>query len=119
MSTATTSVDDLKSLEAQALSELNGAPDEATLRTWNTRYFGKTGEMVTALKRVGEVAPDQRKTYGQEANRIKESLTAAYEKALADRQEADLARSLTEDKLDVTLPGRSPSSGRLHLATQT
>lgn len=119
MSTATTSVDELKTLENRALGELKGCPDVPSLRHWNTRYFGKTGEMVSALKRVGEVAPDQRKAYGQEANRIKESLTVAYESALTQQQESDLARSLAEDRLDVTLPGRAPSSGRLHLATQT
>jgi phenylalanyl-tRNA synthetase alpha chain len=119
MATATTSIADLKALEERAVAELRGAPDEAALRQWNTRYFGKTGEMVAALKRVSEVAPDQRKIYGQEANRIKESLTAAYDKALAERQEADLARSLAEERLDVTLPGRAPQAGRLHLATQT
>ena len=75
--------------------------------------------MATALRRVGEVPPTDRKAYGQEANRIKESLTAAYDKSLANRQEADLARSLAEDKVDVTLPGRPTRPGRLHLATRT
>ncbi|MFL5330416.1 MAG: phenylalanine--tRNA ligase subunit alpha [Gemmataceae bacterium] len=119
MSTASASLDDLKSLETRALAELAACGDEASLRAWNTRYFGKTGEMATALRRVGEVPPTDRKAYGQEANRIKESLAAAYDKALADRQEADLARSLAEDKLDVTLPGRPTRPGRLHLATRT
>jgi phenylalanyl-tRNA synthetase alpha chain len=117
MSTAT--IDDLKSLEARATAELAACADEAALRLWNTKYFGKTGEMPAALRRVSEVAPDQRKMYGQEGNRIKEALTAAYDSALVTQQEAALARSLAEDKLDVTLPGRSLQPGRLHLATRT
>jgi phenylalanyl-tRNA synthetase alpha chain len=119
MATATASIDDLKTLESRATAELSACADEAALRLWNTSYFGKTGEMVLALRRVGEAAPDQRKAYGQEANRIKEALTAGYEAALVARQEADLARSLAEDKLDVTLPGRVLQPGRLHLATRT
>lgn len=113
------SVADLTLLHDRAAAELSACADEAALRTWNTRYFGKAGEMALALKRVGEVPPADRKTYGQEANRVKEALTQAYEAALIFRQEADLARSLAEDKLDVTLPGRPVRAGGLHLATRT
>src|SRR5206468_6828553 len=42
----------LASLEERALAELNGCADEAALRVWHTKYFGKQGEMTWALKRV-------------------------------------------------------------------
>ena len=50
--------------------------DEAALRAWHTRYFGKQGEVLQALEAVGEMPPAERKAYGQAANRIKETLTA-------------------------------------------
>ena len=40
---------------------------------WNTKYFGKTGEVMAALKAVGTIPHEQRKVYGQEANRVKEA----------------------------------------------
>src|SRR5947209_10909271 len=110
---------ELGDLEKRAVAELATCADEPALRTWNNKYFGKQGELALALRRIGEVPPADRKTYGQEANRIKESLTQKFEEALADEQERALARSLTENPLDVTLPGRPQSPGRLHLATQT
>lgn len=109
----------LASLEEDALQELNDCPDEAALRAWNTKYFGKQGEMTLALKRVGEVAPSERRAYGQEANRVKESLTRAYEESLARAQERALEKDLAAAALDVTLPGRPVQRGRLHVATQT
>ncbi len=118
MSTAPPSAADLSSLEQRALAELAASADEAALRAWNSKYFGKQGEIALALRRIGEVPPAERKTYGQEANRIKELLTQRYEQALADEQERALARSLAENPLDVTLPGRPQPHGRLHLATQ-
>src|SRR5687767_10015806 len=78
---------DLASLEQRAQTELRECADEAALRAWNTRYFGKTGEVVQALKKVGTVPADQRRQYGQEANRIKEALTQAYEAAMAAEKE--------------------------------
>ncbi len=110
---------DLTALEQRARAELDACTDEGALRAWNTRYFGKQGEMLLALKKVAEQPPEGRRAYGQEANRIKEALTQAYDAALAREKDAALQRSLTAQGLDVTLPGRPPQRGRLHLATKT
>jgi phenylalanyl-tRNA synthetase alpha chain len=110
---------DLSELEQRALAELAASKDEAMLRGWNTRYFGKQGEVLAAVKRVGSVPPAERKVYGQQANQVKESLTRAYEQALEVEKDRALERSLTGPGLDVTLPGRPVNRGRLHLSTQT
>ncbi len=109
---------DLASLEQQALEELRGCADETALRAWNTRYFGKQGEVTLALKKVGEVAPEERRTFGQQANHVKQALTTAYDEALAAAKQLHLEQSLTAESLDVTLPGRPPVRGRLHVATR-
>src|SRR5919204_5743349 len=109
---------DLATLEERGLAELQACADEAALRAWNTRYFGKQGEVTLALKRVGQVPPAERRTYGQEANRVKEALAKAYETAEANEKERRLGQSLAAEALDVTLPGRPVRGGRLHLATQ-
>jgi len=108
----------LGALEKGALAALNAAGDEQALRAWHTRYFGDKGEVKQALQGVGTLPPPARRAYGQMANRVKEALTQAYELALAKQKEQALARSLAEDALDVTLPGRPVSRGRLHVATQ-
>ncbi|HWY87938.1 MAG TPA: phenylalanine--tRNA ligase subunit alpha [Gemmataceae bacterium] len=109
---------DLKSLEARALAELAACGDEASLRAWHTKYFGKEGEVPAALKKIVEVPPDQKRAFGQEANRVKQALTLAFDAADAKTKEQALARSLAADALDVTLPGRAPPRGRLHVATR-
>lgn len=110
--------DDLKSLEAQALAELRAAADEAKLREWNTKYFGDSGLMKAAMGQLARLPKDQKAAYGVEANRVKGALTAAYETALGAAKERALHESLTKSPLDVTLPGRPRSRGRLHPATQ-
>src|SRR5258708_2752339 len=59
---------DLAALEQRAQAELAACGDEAALRAWHTKYFGKSGEVLQALKGVGAIAADQRRAYGQEAN---------------------------------------------------
>jgi phenylalanyl-tRNA synthetase alpha chain len=115
---STASPTDLAELETRAVAELAACGDESALRGWNNKYFGKQGELALALRRIGEVPPADRKAYGQEANRVKEALNRKYDEALAAEQERGLAKSLTENPLDVTLPGRPQAPGRLHLATQ-
>jgi phenylalanyl-tRNA synthetase alpha chain len=109
---------DLATLERRAREELAACRDEAALRAWYHKFFGKQGEITLALKRVGEVLKEQRREYGQEANRIKEELTRAYDEALAREKDRELERSLTANPLDVTLPGRTAPVGRLHVATK-
>ena len=58
---------DLTALEQRATAELAACADDSALRAWNTKYFGKQGEIALALRRVGEVPVAERKTYGQEA----------------------------------------------------
>jgi phenylalanyl-tRNA synthetase alpha chain len=109
---------DLASLEQTALEELRQCADEAALREWHTKYFGDKGKMKEALGRLKSIPAEEKPAYGKEANRIKVALTAAYEEKLVQVKEQALARSLSADALDVTLPGRPVPRGRLHVATQ-
>ena len=109
---------DLSSLEQRARSELDACGDEASLRAWHTRYFGPQGAVLDALKKIGTLPKEERKAYGVEANRIKEALTGAHETVVARVKEQALEKSLSENALDVTLPGRSVPRGRLHVATK-
>ncbi|MFQ3594170.1 MAG: phenylalanine--tRNA ligase subunit alpha [Gemmataceae bacterium] len=110
---------DLSDLESRAMAELAVATDEAALRAWNSRYFGKEGQVPLALKALASIPNDQKKSYGQAVNRLKETLTSAFEAALATARERALEHSLATERLDVTLPGRPVPRGRLHPSTRT
>ena len=110
---------ELADLEQRAIAELATCADEAALRGWKTKYFGDSGDLTLALKRVGSLPPAERKDYGKEANRIKVALTEAYECKEQELKEQALEQSLTSDAIDVTLPGRPAPRGRLHIATRT
>jgi phenylalanyl-tRNA synthetase alpha chain len=109
---------DLTALESRAFAELNGAADETTLRVWNGKYLGDKGLLKAAFGRMKEVPPVEKKAFGQEFNRVKTSLEAAYEKAQTDAKERALIASLEAAPIDVTLPGRPVLEGGLHVATK-
>jgi phenylalanyl-tRNA synthetase alpha chain len=109
---------DLTHLEERAQLELAACGDDASLRTWHTKYFGKDGEVSAALKKIVEVPADQKRAFGQQANQVKLNLTQAHEAVQTKLKEEALARSLAADALDITLPGRTIPRGRLHVATR-
>ncbi len=53
-------------------TELAACADEAALRAWHTKYFGKKGEVQQAIARLKDVPPAEKPAYGKEANRIKD-----------------------------------------------
>ena len=113
-----TATDELTALELQGQTELQSCTGEAALRMWNTKYFGENGSVKAALAKIGKIPPAERKDYGQAANRVKLALETAYAAALGLAKEAALQAGLTANPLDVTLPGRPITPGRLHPATQ-
>ena len=112
-------LEQLESTYQQALNELDGVRDSAVLAEWERRYLGKKGAITLALRSTGQLPPEQRADFGKRANAIKNELTSAF----AEREEAvrqhELAQTLEEGEIDVTLPGRTIPTGGLHPTTQT
>lgn len=104
-------------LEASAAFAATDDPD--ALEQIKARYLGKSGQITELLKGMAKLSPDERKTAGAAINRTKE----AVESALNARREAikriALEARLSEEALDVTLPGRGEVRGGLHPVTRS
>jgi phenylalanyl-tRNA synthetase alpha chain len=71
------------------------------------------------FKNMGNVTREKRGQIGQAANQVKNALETALAEKAEQLHQAALARSLQEEQLDVTIPGRAIPMGRLHPVTQT
>jgi phenylalanyl-tRNA synthetase alpha chain len=109
----------LESIQETALKALESAKDEAGLQAWKTAYLGRSAPVMTIFSRLGEVSKEERPLVGQRANQVKQALEAAFEGNNNAVKEAALQHSLSNQKLDITLPGRPLAYGRLHPVTQT
>lgn len=111
-------LDTLKEIEQTALTALGAVTDPAALEAWRVKYLGRNSALMQVFSGLGALSKEERPAMGQAANKVK----AALEAALAERTEAikvaALTRSLEEERLDVTLPGRRTRVGRLHPSTQ-
>ena len=112
-------LDKLDTVEQTALEVLEALTDLTALEAWHSQYLSRRGEVTQLLRSVGQLPKEERPSAGRRANEVKIALEAAYELRLADLKRQARAQSLVTERLDVTLPGRPPSLGRLHLSTQT
>ncbi len=108
----------LEELEREALKDLEEALDEHALQAWKVRYLGRTAELGKITESLRELSKEERPAVGRRANEVKQALEAAYEARETSMQQAAVERSLRDERLDVTLPGRSMSRGRIHPANQ-
>src|ERR671918_834347 len=103
---------DAEALQNEARSAIEGASSLAELDELRVRYLGRRSPLKLALREVRDRETGIRLNAAREA--IEEALSARsslLERALIDRR-------LSEEIIDVTLPGEGARRGRLHLITQ-
>jgi phenylalanyl-tRNA synthetase alpha chain len=103
----------------QAGTALEQAEGRDALEAWHRDTLGRKGHIYLLSRQLGNLSPEERPAFGRRLNEIKAELEAAYDRRLAEAETAELAAQLAADALDVTLPGRQPARGRLHIITQT
>lgn len=109
----------LQQIQQKALESLQQIKDADSLEHWKSTFLGRSSEVMRVFKEIPSMPTEVRPALGQTANTVKTELEKQFETARERIQQAALANNLLAQKLDVTLPGRPPERGRLHIATQT
>ena len=108
---------DLDQLEQTALQALGSIQDDTSLEAWRVAYLGRSAPLMRVFDQLGKLSKEERPLIGRRANEVKRALEAAYATRVESLRQAALQHSLQTERLDVTLPGRVRSIGRLHPAT--
>jgi len=110
----------LETLEAEVLTAVEAAGDEAALEAVRLSALGKKGSISALLATLGKMDPEERKTQGAAINALKDKVTEALGARKTILKEAALEARLVAETLDVTLPVRSSpaEAGRIHPITQ-
>lgn len=110
--------DQLNDIEKAALEALESVITEESLQAWKTAQLGRGSPLMQVFAGFGKLSKEEKPVVGQAANRVKIALEAALSARETEIKAVALAKSLEEDQLDVTLPGRTVHVGRLHPSTQ-
>ena len=111
-------LEELERFKSAALDSLSQATDEASLTKWRIENLGKSSFVMQVFTRLGEASKEERPQIGQAANQVKKALEEKMGEVDATLKQKALNASLSEETLDVTLPGRHQRMGRLHPSTQ-
>ena len=110
-------IQELEALQKKAESDLKGIQDADSLERWRSTYLSRSSKVMSFFKRLPEAPKEERPMIGQFANQVKSELETQFEKRETGIKQIDLAANLQKEHIDVTLPGRTPMRGRLHIQT--
>jgi phenylalanyl-tRNA synthetase alpha chain len=103
---------DPQALESAALAAVVAAASVEELERVRVEYLGRKSELKLALREVRD------RDTGMTLNAVRERLEEAIGARDAELARAELDRRLTEERIDVTIPGLQIRRGHLHLITQ-
>jgi phenylalanyl-tRNA synthetase alpha chain len=109
---------EITSLQDQALAEVSAAGSTAELKELKIKFLGNNGLISGKLREVGSYQGDKR-AFGQAVNAAKQ----AVEQALDERENAlksgEQAEQFERERIDVTMPARPTRYGYEHVLQQT
>jgi phenylalanyl-tRNA synthetase alpha chain len=112
-------MESLESLKEKALVEIDRASDIATLESIRIAYLGKKGHLTSQLRNLGQLPVQERPEAGARINLVKELLVDKLDVALQLLEKKEIDRQLSQESVDISLPGRGMQIGRMHPVTKT
>jgi phenylalanyl-tRNA synthetase alpha chain len=103
---------DAEAYRKDALAAVESAASSDELDDARIRYLGRKSELKQALREVRD------REAGMALNAARETIEQAIAARQAELERAELNRALTEETVDITLPGDAQPRGHLHLITQ-
>lgn len=101
-------------LEADILSAIAEARDEASLEQLRIATLGKKGSISERMKSLSALEPEERRRVGAELNELKTRIVSAIAGRKQTLNYAALERRLATERIDVTLPARPELRGTIH-----
>jgi len=110
---------ELDAIINQAQSQIDAAEDAATLDQVRVEFMGKKGKLTDLLKGLGKLSNEERPAAGQKINQAKQVIQQAISAKGEHLRTEELNKKLSEEAVDVTLPGRTEKPGNLHPVSRT
>jgi phenylalanyl-tRNA synthetase alpha chain len=112
-------MDDFERLKSEIEQAIGAVQDLAALDQVRVGAIGKKGSVSALMARLGSLQGDEKRAWGAAVNRLKDEVTAALEARRATLGQAELAKKLAAERLDLTLPAAIERLGKIHPISQT
>jgi len=105
-------------LQTRLAADIADAPDLGALESVRVAALGKSGSVTALLKSLGAMDADSRAVEGPRIHALREAVTAALAAKKAALEDADLAKRLATEHVDLSLPAPDPLRGSIHPVSQ-
>jgi phenylalanyl-tRNA synthetase alpha chain len=112
-------MESLNQIRADILAKVASAASREALEEARVAALGRSGSVTLMLRGLGALDPDARKQQGAALNLLKGEIEAAIAEAGKRLDGEALTRRLATERVDVTLPVKGDSEGRIHPISQT
>ena len=112
-------LEQLEHLRQEAEAALAHASTTEATKAWHSEYLGRKGRLTAILRNLGSLSPEERPQVGRVANEVKVALEQALEERQAALAQTELSAARSRQLVDMTLPGRPQTIGKLHPTTVT
>jgi len=109
----------IEKIREEASVELTKATSLKELDELKVKYLGKKGLLAEVMKGMRNLTKEERPVIGQLANEVRDFLTNSLDEKMTEVKEKEKLERISKETIDITLPGKKKSSGRIHPITET
>lgn len=111
-------MNDTELIAEEAEKEAAQAQDSRALYEVKMKFLGRAGKVTALLKGMKDVAAEDRPAFGKKINALREKLEERFAALESAVKKKELESRLSEERLDVTMPGKRRRQGALHPVTR-
>lgn len=109
MSSAEEILNEIETIQKEALRAIEGAGSKEELEKLRVSYLGRKARLTFILRSLKDLSPEDRRLVGSRANEVK----AKLEELLRSKEE-ELSKKHAREVIDFSLPGKKFPRGREH-----
>lgn len=102
----------------EIIDEINQITDLNELQNLKARYLGKQGVITSLMKKIKEIAPEDRKEFGRKVNDYKNTIDGFLKDRKSFLEQRLREQKELSEKVDISFPGTMREVGTSHLITQ-
>jgi phenylalanyl-tRNA synthetase alpha chain len=110
--------DKITSLKAEFQHDLKSVKESGDVEQLKVKYLGKKGPIQQLMVHLRDCSAEERPQLGKLINDLKVEVETLSSAALDALNKAELAKRMEEEKIDVTLPGRTSFADGKHPITR-
>ena len=107
-------IDDIRTDAGKEIEDIS-VPEE--LEALRIRYLGKKGKLTELLRSMGSCPPEERPAMGMKVNGLRSFLEERIAQKQQELQKKLLEKKLLSERIDVTVPAKTPEIGTIHPIT--